>query len=145
MYNIFQVDFYGNQWEIKNAKNAGSITKTGTGTVPAALEKAYTALSDADKGSLIEINELTVKSVETPEGKDYTKITFEEKVGDKELIAENFGNVTFQTYQAGDVLYVKGIYDVIFGSNGFYILNLQCCRGDLLGTCQMPRSWAWMS
>lgn len=118
-----QVDFYGNQWEIKNAKNAGSITKTGTGTVPAALEKAYTALSDADKGSLIEINELTVKSVETPEGKDYTKITFEEKVGDKELIAENFGNVTFQTYQAGDVLYVKGIYDVIFGSNGFYILN----------------------
>ena len=118
-----QVDFYGNQWEIKNAKNAGSITKTGTGTVPAALEKAYTTLSDADKGSLIEINELTVKSVETPEGKDYTKITFEEKVGDKELIAENFGNVTFQTYQAGDVLYVKGIYDVIFGSNGFYILN----------------------
>ena len=127
-----QVDFYGNQWEVKNAKNAGSITKTGTGTVPAALEKAYTALSDADKGSLIEINELTVKSVEKPEGKDYTKITFEEKVKnknkngeeeEKELIAENFGNVTFQTYQAGDVLYVKGIYDSIFGSNGFYILN----------------------
>ena len=124
-----QVDFYGNQWEIKNAKNTGSITKTGTGTVPAALEKAsYTALSDADKGSLIELtDELTVKSVEKPEGKNYTKITFEEKVGDKELIAENFGDVTFQDFQAGDKLHVKGIYDVIFGSNGFYILD----AGDL--------------
>jgi predicted extracellular nuclease len=119
-----QVDFYNNQWEIKNAKSAGSITKTGTGTVPAALEKAYTALSDKDKGSLIEItDELTVKSVEKPEGKNYTKITFEEKVGDKELIAENFGNVTFPDFQAGDKLHVKGIYDVIFGSNGFYIID----------------------
>ena len=115
---------YNSQWEIKNAKSAGSITKTGTGTVPAALEKAYTALSDKDKGSLIEItDELTVKSVEKPEGKNYTKITFEEKVGDKELIAENFGNVTFPDFQAGDKLHVKGIYDVIFGSNGFYIID----------------------
>lgn len=122
-----QVDFYGGQWEVKNAKTAGSITKTGTGTVPAVLEKAsYTALSDKDKGSLIELtDELTVKSVETPG--NYTKITFEEKVGDKELIAENFGSVTFPTFQAGDKLHVKGIYDVIFGSNGFYILN----AGDL--------------
>ena len=124
-----QVDFYNNQWEVKNSKTAGSITKTGTGTVPAVLEKAsYTALSDADKGSLIELtDELTVKSVEKPEGKNYTKITFEEKVGDKELIAENFGDVTFQDFQAGDKLHVKGIYDVIFGSNGFYILD----AGDL--------------
>ena len=123
-----QVDFYNNQWEIKNSKTAGSITKTGTGTVPAAVTKAYNALSDADKGSLIELtDELTVKSVEKPEGKNYTKITFEEKVGDKELIAENFGDVTFQDFQAGDKLHVKGIYDVIFGSNGFYILD----AGDL--------------
>ena len=123
-----QVDFYNNQWEVKNSKTAGSITKTGTGTVPAAVTKAYNALSDADKGSLIELtDELTVKSVEKPEGKNYTKITFEEKVGDKELIAENFGDVTFPTFQAGDKLHVKGIYDVIFGSNGFYILD----AGDL--------------
>lgn len=119
-----QVDFYGGQWEVKNAKNAGSITKTGTGTVPATLAKAYTALSDADKGSLIEItDELTVKSVEKPEGKDYTKITFEEKVGDKELIAENFGSVALPALAAGDKVSVTGIYDVIFGSNGFYIID----------------------
>ena len=122
------VNFYGTHWQIKGVDNADSITKTGTGTVPAALEKAYTALSDKDKGTLIEItDELTVKSVETPEGKNYTKITFEEKVKngeeEKELIAENFGNVTFPAFQAGDKLHVKGIYDTIFGSNGFYIID----------------------
>ena len=116
------------QWEIgsKDDVSCKITEKTGTGkTVPAALQKAsYTALSDKDRGSLIELtDELTVKSVEKPEGKDYTKITFEEKVGNKELIAENFGEVTFPAFQAGDKLHVKGIYDVIFGSNGFYILS----------------------
>ncbi len=119
-----QVDFYGNQWEVKNAKNAGSITKTGTGTVPAALEKAYTALSDKDKGTLIKVTDtLTVDSVETPEGKNYTKVTFKEKVGEDALIAENFGTVKLPALATGDKVSVTGIYDTIFGSNGFYVID----------------------
>lgn len=121
--------FKDKQWEIgSQGKGDEAVTctakKTGSGkTVPAAVKTNYTALSDKDKGTLTEIEELEVKSVETPEGKNYTKITFAEKVDGKELVAENFGNVKIPTLETGDKVAVTGIYDAVYGEMGFFIID----------------------
>ena len=101
------------QWEIKGVDNADSITKTGTGTVPAVVEKTAGSLKDSDKGTYVKItDELTVESVD-----DKGKVKFTNG-----LVAEGFGNVTFSP-AAGDKVKISGIYDGVYGDLGIFIID----------------------
>lgn len=108
-----QVDFYGSQWEIKNAKNAGSITKTGTGTVPAAVEKASADLAEKDKGTYFDITtELTVQEIDS-----HNNVTFTNG-----FVIKPFSGVSFSLAN-GDTCFVKGIYDTTYGVAGLVIID----------------------
>lgn len=101
------------QWEIKGVDNADSITKTGTGTVPAVVEKTAGSLKDSDKGTYVKItDELTVESVD-----DKGKVKFTNG-----LFAEAFGNVTFSP-TAGNKVKISGIYDGVYGDLGIFIID----------------------
>lgn len=101
------------QWEIKGVDNADSITKTGTGTVPAVVEKTAGSLKDSDKGTYVKItDELTVESVD-----DKGKVKFTNG-----LFAEGFGNVTFSP-TAGNKVKISGIYDGVYGDLGIFIID----------------------
>ena len=101
------------QWEIQGVDNANSITKTGTGTVPAVVEKTVAALTDADKGTYVKItDELTVASVD-----DKGKITFT-----NDFTAEGFGDVTL-SLAAGDKVKLSGIYDSVYGTMGIFVID----------------------
>ena len=101
------------QWEIKGVDNADNITKTGTGTVPAVVEKTVASLTDADKGTYIKItDELTVASVD-----DKGKVTFT-----NDFTAEGFGDVTL-SLAAGNKVKLSGIYDAVYGTMGIFVID----------------------
>ena len=101
------------QWEIQGVDNADSIKKIGTGKVPAAVEKAVADLKDADKGTYVKItDELTVASVD-----DKGKVTFTNG-----FVAEGFGNVKLNLNE-GDKVKLSGIYDVVYGELGLFVID----------------------
>lgn len=107
-----KIEYYAGQWEIKAANIADSVTKTGTGIVPSAVEKAVAGLSDQDKGTYIKITDkLTVESVD-----EYSIVSFTNG-----LTARGF-NFTL-SLTAGNKIKISGIYDTIFNKNGFYIID----------------------
>ena len=105
------------QWEVKGVDNADSITKTGTGTVPAAVKKAYSDLKDSDKGTYIEITDtLTVKSVD----ETYNNVTFTN--GMMIMPFEDKNTVSYSLAE-GDQCKVKGIYDVSHNKTAIIIID----------------------
>ena len=101
------------QWEIHTKKNVGSISKTGTGKVPAAVEKAAADLKDSDKGTYVKVtDELEVASVDT---KGKVKFT-------NGLVAEGLGDVKLSLKEK-DKVKISGIYDVVYSELGIFVID----------------------
>ena len=111
-----QIDFYGKQWEIKNAKNVGSITKTGTGTVPAAVKKAYADLAEKDKGTFIELTDTNLE-VESVDGNK--NVTFTNGV----VIKPKTFSINLSLKAGDKVSKISGVYDVTYGVPGLVIVD----------------------
>ena len=101
------------QWEIKAKQNIGKVTKTGTDNAPAAVEKTFAGLKDADKGTYIRLtDELTVKSVDNK-----GKVVFTNG-----FVAEGLGEVKLNL-KKDDKVKLSGIYDVVYGELGFFVID----------------------
>lgn len=107
---------YSGQWEVQGVDNANLITKTGTGTVPELVKKAYADIKDSDKGTYIEItDELTVDSVD-----EYNNVTFTNGM----LIMPFVDKDTVKySLEAGDKCTVSGIYDVSHKKEAIIIVD----------------------
>lgn len=107
---------YSGQWEVQGVDNANLITKTGTGTVPALVKKAYADIKDSDKGTYLEItDELTVDSVD-----EFNNVTFTNGM----LIMPFVDKDTVKySLKAGDKCTVSGIYDVSHKKEAIIIVD----------------------
>ena len=114
-----KVLFYGgSQWEIGSRDNVTcKMTKTGTGTVPAIVKKAYADLTEKDKGTYIELTDtnLTVESVDA----DHKDVTFTNGL----VIKPNTFKINLSLKAGDTVSKVKGIYDNTFSTPGLVIVD----------------------
>lgn len=114
-----KVLFYGgSQWEIGSRDNVTcKMTKTGTGTAPAIVKKAYADLTEKDKGTYIEITDtnLTVESVDA----NHKDVTFTNGL----VIKPNTFKINLSLKAGDTVSKVKGIYDNTFSTPGLVIVD----------------------
>ena len=114
-----KVLFYGgSQWEIGSKDHVTcTMTKTGTGTVPAIVKKAYADLTEKDKGTYIELTDtnLTVESVDA----DHKDVTFTNGL----VIKPNTFKINLSLKAGDTVSKVKGIYDNTFSTPGLVIVD----------------------